>query len=140
MILDINQDPICDRIGVHRDLSAVFRELERVLQQASRKCSSLLRTLRKRRTCGAVIPRKWELSAAIPSTISAVMTSFGAENLPPSKFTQFVSMVVGTRAPVGEKSLDRINFRGFDQIGIKAGSLGRIAVFWSSVARQRHEE
>ena len=35
MILDINQDPIRDCISVHRDLSAVLRELERVLQQVS---------------------------------------------------------------------------------------------------------
>ena len=35
MILDINQDPIRDCVGVHRDLSSVLRELERVLQQIS---------------------------------------------------------------------------------------------------------
>jgi hypothetical protein len=35
MILDINQDPICDGIGVHRYLSAVFRELKSILQQVA---------------------------------------------------------------------------------------------------------
>lgn len=37
MILDVDQDAIRDCIGVHRDLSARCRELERVLQQVS-KC------------------------------------------------------------------------------------------------------
>src|SRR6185437_5058120 len=35
MILDINQDPIRDCMGVHRDFRAVRRELEGILQQVS---------------------------------------------------------------------------------------------------------
>jgi hypothetical protein len=47
---------------------------------------------------------------------------------------------VGAQATVGEKPFERINFRGFDQIDVKACSVGSAAVLWPSIARQRHEE
>ena len=49
-------------------------------------------------------------------------------------------LVVGAQATVGEKPFERINFRGFDQIDVKACSVGGAAVLWPSIARQRHEE
>ena len=47
---------------------------------------------------------------------------------------------VGAQATFGEKPFERINFRGFDQIDVKACSVGSAAVLWPSIARQRHEE
>jgi hypothetical protein len=47
---------------------------------------------------------------------------------------------VGAQATVGEKPFERIKFRGFDQIDVKACSVGSAAVLWPSIARQRHEE
>lgn len=57
-----------------------------------------------------------------------------------SRFSRYSPLVAGARAAVGEKSFEHMNFRGFDQIDVKACRVGSAAVLWPSKACQRHEE